>query len=60
MGFKLKNKIKVHDEMSGEIFSIVNQMDPKEWPAALIKLYQTYIKEDHFKNMKKKTQDDTS
>ena len=35
-------------------------MDQKEWPSALVKLYQTYIKEDHFKNMKKKSKDATS
>lgn len=35
-------------------------MDQKEWPPALVKFYQTYIKEENFKNMKKKTKDATS
>lgn len=35
-------------------------MDQKEWPPALVKVYQNYIKEDHFKNIKKKSKDATS
>lgn len=46
--------------MSYEVFIIVNEMDQKQWPSAIVKVYQQYIKEDHFKNMKKKSKDATS
>lgn len=35
-------------------------MDPKEWSSALVKFYQTYIKDDNFKYMKRKSKDATS
>jgi hypothetical protein len=39
----------MHDELCSEIFAIVNTVDPNEWNPAIIKIYQSYIKEDKFK-----------
>jgi hypothetical protein len=39
---------------------IINTIDPKDWNAAFIKIYQSYIKEEKFKSRQAKKKDDTS
>ena len=36
----------------------VNTIDPKEWNQHFIKMYQTFVKEDNFKNKKGKKKDE--
>jgi hypothetical protein len=38
---------------------VINTVDQKEWTQAFLKLYQTYIKEEKFKNRGRK-KDETS
>lgn len=51
---------RVHDELCYEIFVVVNTLDPKEWNPALVKIYQSYIKEDRHKSKRNKKKDDSS
>lgn len=39
---------------------VINTVDPKDWNAEFVKIYQTYIKEDKHKDRQKKKKDDTS
>jgi hypothetical protein len=40
----LKCKEQQYDELCSELFDIMNTVNPKDWNAHLIKLYQTYLK----------------
>jgi len=37
---------------------IINTIDPKDWNASFIKIYQSYIKEDKHRNRRAKKKDD--
>lgn len=56
--YKLKDRL--HEELCYQLFVLVNNEDPKQWNAGLVKLYQTYAQEEKQKSKTTKKNDNTS
>jgi len=55
-----KLKERIHDELCFQIYIIKTSVDPSKWNQELVKLYQSYVKEDKFKSRVNKKQDATA
>lgn len=60
MRSQLKLKERSYDELSSQIFMVINTADPKDWNAAFVKIYQTHIKDPSRLRLKGKRKDDSA
>lgn len=57
---KLKKKTVLHEELTQDIYKLVNNVDPKEWNPRIVELYQQYVGTSAQEESKKKPNENTA
>lgn len=51
---KLKKKALAYEELTQDIFKLVNNQDPKEWNPRIVEIYQHYVGDAPQEDLKRK------